>query len=157
MGRLDIPVIWLVLALLSTGAVASFTPSGLGGWILVVAGLAIGIVSLALMLWAVGFMRSAGTTVMPRGLPSQLVTGGPFRLSRNPIYLGMAGVVAALALVLGAPAALVVVPVFMQVITSRFIKAEETDLEVDFGASFAEWCERVGRWIGPIGRRNRGH
>lgn len=102
---------------------------------------------LGLMLAAAAQMMRARTTVNPRGRPSALVTGGVFRLSRNPIYLGDALLMLGTTVLLGAPLGLAVVAGFVAIITRRFIQPEERGLQARFPQEFARWSGRVRRWL----------
>ncbi len=152
LARFDLPVVWLALALGSVLAVGDFLGRGYGGAAARGAGLVVAVAGIATILWAVAVMRAARTAVMPGRAPARLVTTGPFGLSRNPIYLGMAGIVAGLALWTGSIPGLLVVPVFAAVISKRFILDEEARLTAAFGADFAAWSAGVPRWIGVPGR-----
>lgn len=145
--RLDLPPLWMLVALCSVWAVSRMTPSGLGGAASRGLGAICLVASVLMILWGIVTLRTARTPVMPHQAPRHLVTTGPFAFSRNPIYLGLAGIVAALALWLGAPLALLVVPVFMGVIAKRFILPEEDRLAAAFGAEFEVWKRRSGRWL----------
>lgn len=102
---------------------------------------------LCLVVLAVFQMRRARTTVMPGRAPDALVTGGVFRLSRNPIYLGNAVLLAGFCLIWDAPQALILVPFFMELIRRRFILHEEAALRAGFGGAYDDWASRVRRWI----------
>lgn len=96
----------------------------------------------------VGFLR-ARTTVEPRepGRASQLVTGGLYRFTRNPMYLGMALVLVAGALRVWHPVA-AVAPLFFVLWIDRFqVQPEERALRERFGAAYREYCAQVRRWI----------
>ncbi|RDW12482.1 methyltransferase family protein [Paracoccus thiocyanatus] len=103
--------------------------------------------ALALMLWAAFTMWRARTTVIPGRLPAALVTHGPFRFSRNPIYLADLILLAGLMLALSAPAGLVAVPALALVLKRRFILREETVIAAAYGAAFDRYRKRVRRWI----------
>jgi protein-S-isoprenylcysteine O-methyltransferase Ste14 len=99
------------------------------------------------MMAAVVQMYRAKTTIIPRHDASQLVTGGVFSLSRNPIYLGDALVLAGFALYWGAWPSLVLVPVFMWLISWRFIEGEEAKLRHAFGQAFHAYEKETRRWL----------
>jgi protein-S-isoprenylcysteine O-methyltransferase Ste14 len=109
------------------------------GALLVAAGLALAVAA------AVEFRR-ARTTIIPHEEPSAIVTSGVYRLSRNPIYLGDALILTGLGLRWDSVLALVLVPVFVAVVTARFIVPEEGRLKARFGAEYAAWAARVRRW-----------
>ena len=144
--EIDIPPLWLALALAAIWAIAQATPV----WPQQVVGLCLIAVGLAVMAAAVAQMVVARTSFIPRRDPSALVTGGVFNLSRNPIYLGDALVLLGAACFWGAWAALPVVAVFMVWITRRYILEEEARLRAAFGPAFAAWVARVPRWIWRI-------
>jgi protein-S-isoprenylcysteine O-methyltransferase Ste14 len=87
------------------------------------------------------------TTLHPFGEPTALVTDGPYRLSRNPLYLSLVLVLTAAAWFLGSLTPFLVVPAFMAVITVLFIRREEAALTAAFGEPFREYCRTVRRWL----------
>ena len=141
--ELDIPPLWLVLALgLAWGSSRIWSVSGLEG---LGAGLVLG--GVVIMAVALTAMVRARTTFLPRGDPQSLVTGGPFRFSRNPIYLADAMILAGAILFWGAVLALPLIPLLMALITFRYIHDEETRLRAAFGQEFEVWVARVPRWF----------
>ncbi|MBW0254439.1 MULTISPECIES: isoprenylcysteine carboxylmethyltransferase family protein [unclassified Cellulomonas] len=92
--------------------------------------------------------RRARTTVDPLAPAgaSTLVTTGANRVSRNPMYLGMAAALLAHAVALRSPAALAPVAGFVAVLTAGQITAEEDALDERFGESYARYCAEVPRW-----------
>lgn len=110
------------------------------GWGLVVLGIGGVLVTAAMF-------RRHHTTIRPFQTSDALVTGGLFRLSRNPIYLGMVCVLVGLAVVGGSASAWVVPPVFAWIIDRRFIRVEEAMLAERFGEDYAHYRRRVRRWI----------
>ena len=110
------------------------------GWSLAAGGL-------ALMAVAAVTMLRAGATVDPTREPTALVTHGVFRLTRNPIYLADALILAGLCLVWQPLAALVLVPGFVLVIDRRFIRQEEAWLRARNAAAFDAWAARTRRWL----------
>jgi protein-S-isoprenylcysteine O-methyltransferase Ste14 len=115
-------------------------PYGYGGGVLIVGGL-------VLVVWAARLFQRAGTAIRPFERSSALVTDGPYRYSRNPMYLGMVCVLTGLGLVLGTIASFAVIPVFVWLIQQRFIRPEEAVLARTFGSAYAEYRERVRRWL----------
>jgi protein-S-isoprenylcysteine O-methyltransferase Ste14 len=80
--------------------------------------------------------------------PSQaLVTDGPYRLTRNPGYLGMALTYAGIAIACNAPWALVPLPAAIAVIDRGVIAREERYLTRKFGTPYEDYKRRVRRWI----------
>ena len=95
-----------------------------------------------------GFLR-AKTTVNPMKpeRSAALVTSGLYRITRNPMYLGMALLLLAWALYLASATALLGPLVFMLYITRFQIRPEERALSARFGGEFASYCARVRRWL----------
>jgi len=96
----------------------------------------------------IAFLR-AKTTVNPMkpDQASKLIVSGLYRLSRNPMYLGMAFLLAGWRLYLGNPINLILWGSFVVSITYFQIKPEEEILLKKFGTDYADYCSRVRRWI----------
>jgi len=91
--------------------------------------------------------KRVATEIKPFRESSHLVTDGLFRVSRNPMYLGMALALVGVFVVLASLTPAVMVPVFVVVMTVRFVLPEERDLERQFGDEYVEYTRRVRRWI----------
>ena len=146
--EIDIPPLWLGVFIAIAWALDRLVP-GLAtgwGWLGPLGYLLIALGLLAMGLALVEFIRGK-TTFIPRRVPTAFLQGGIYRLSRNPIYLGDALVLAGLILVWDVPAALVLVPLFMALITRRYILGEEAGLEARFGDEFTAWKQKVRRWL----------
>ena len=94
--------------------------------------------------------RKAGTTPNPLdpSKASHLVTEGIFRVSRNPMYLGLLLLLIGWAVWLGSASPWLVPPLFVVVITVVQIIPEERALSRDFGEQYALYRRSVARWIG---------
>ena len=104
-------------------------------------------VGLALNLLADGAFKRVQTTVQPFEESSQLVTGGVFRVSRNPMYLGMVLVVAGVALLLGTAGPWLAAAGLAVALDRAFIGPEERMLAATFGQEWESYRRRVRRWI----------
>ena len=146
-SRLAIPPMYFLVSLL----VMAFFHSAPGAYILRepyrYGGLVLMAMALGLIVWAALLFRRARTAIHPHEQPSALVTGGPYRYTRNPMYLGMAGTLLGAAVLMGSITPFVVLPAFMALIKERFILGEEAKLEAAFGADYANYKERVRRWL----------
>jgi protein-S-isoprenylcysteine O-methyltransferase Ste14 len=93
--------------------------------------------------------RRAKTTINPMKAKnaSSLVTGGVYRFTRNPMYLGMVLVLIGWAVFLASPITLIFVPLFVLYINRFQITAEERVLTSIFGSEYAEYKNRVSRWV----------
>jgi protein-S-isoprenylcysteine O-methyltransferase Ste14 len=106
-------------------------------------------VGFAVMLAGVVSFHRARTTVNPLKpeTTTALVTGGVYRYTRNPMYLGMLVVLLAWAVFLSAPATLVGIVVFWLYIERFQIRPEEKALVALFGSAFTVYSSRVRRWL----------
>lgn len=96
---------------------------------------------------AVSQFTKVDTTLDPHGSVSAIVTSGPYRFSRNPIYLGFVCTLIGLPLALGNYWGIVLSPVLMLVMYRLVIRHEEAYLEKKFGEHYAGYRSRVRRWL----------
>ena len=111
------------------------------------AGAVISGLGLALILWAAFLFRRAGTNIRPYLPSTALVVSGPYRFTRNPMYLGMSGILLGAAILVGSITPFIVIPAFMALVQDRFIVPEEAKLEAAFGREYADYKARVPRWL----------
>ncbi|MGF1622570.1 MAG: methyltransferase family protein [Rhodomicrobiaceae bacterium] len=112
-----------------------------------IAGGAFSIAGLALIIAAAIRFQVARTAVQPWRPTTAIVTTGVYRISRNPIYLGMAIVYTGLSLLADSVVALAGLPVAIVIVQYGVIKREERYLEEKFGDSYAAYRRSVRRWI----------
>jgi protein-S-isoprenylcysteine O-methyltransferase Ste14 len=105
------------------------------------------VLGIALTAIAAGSFRRAGTPVVPFEISTALVTTGLYRLTRNPMYLGLALALVGVAVLLGTLSPFLPIPVFVWIIQAQFIRGEERFLEEIFGAGYLAYKSRVRRWI----------
>lgn len=105
------------------------------------------VVSIALAVSSLAIFFKRRTTVVPHGEPAALVVRGPFRISRNPMYLGLFCLLVGIACLLGSLSPFLVPPVFVVTISSIFIPMEESNLSVKFGEEYRTYQTKVRRWI----------
>ena len=110
--------------------------------IFIAVALGIGVIAL------IGFRR-AKTTVNPLSpeQASALVTGGIYRWTRNPMYLGMLLLLVGWACILSNWAALAILPLFVIYLNRFQIAPEERALRARFGDEFDNYCRKVRRWL----------
>ena len=111
------------------------------------AGAAAIIAGLALGILAVMRMRRAHTAVSPHQPVTSLVTDGPFRFTRNPIYLGFFLIFLGFTLLAGTLWGIVLAPLTPITVYRLVIGAEEGYLHGKFADHYAEYKSRVRRWI----------
>lgn len=145
---LDVPPLWLLLFIALARVQATRLPVGRVEWwgLDLLSGLLVG-GGLLLMLVAVVQLRQNQTTFVPHQHARHMVTNGVFSRSRNPIYLGDTMILLGLILYWSAWPSLLLVPLFMWLITDRFILEEEAWLREDFGPQWAAWSAGTRRWF----------
>lgn len=97
--------------------------------------------------WALFTFHGHRTTHEPHGIPTALVEDGPYRFTRNPMYLSLVTLLAGFALLLDSLWVLVLVPVLALLLDRLIIPGEEARLRGIFGESYAGYTRRVRRWI----------
>ncbi len=113
---------------------------GLFGYVLVIIGFAIA-------LWAAWQYRKARTSILPHTSDNAMIESGPFRFSRNPIYLSMLVVFVGVCLIMDGPLALIFVLPTWAVLRYYVIAREEQYLIRRFGDQYKNYQRRVRRWI----------
>jgi protein-S-isoprenylcysteine O-methyltransferase Ste14 len=112
-----------------------------------VAGMVLGAAGAVIALWCVVAFATAGNgTPAPFDPPRRLVTQGPYRFARNPMYMGAGLALAGGALFYGSLVLLVYAGIFL-VSTHLFaVWYEEPALRRTFGVEYDVYCRQVGRW-----------
>ncbi len=105
------------------------------------------VLGFGLILWVGALFRRRGTTVRPTERATSLVTSGPFRFSRNPMYLGMTFVLLGVALGVGSLPMLIAPVGFFGIMSVFRIPEEEQRLRKIFGDTYEDYTRRVRRWI----------
>lgn len=96
---------------------------------------------------AAGRIMQAHTTLDPHGSVTKIVTSGPYRFSRNPIYLGFICLLVGLSIAFRSYWGLILGPLFMVSLYQFVIKEEEAYLEKKFGDVYNSYRSRVKRWL----------
>ncbi|MEM6549339.1 MAG: isoprenylcysteine carboxylmethyltransferase family protein [Pseudomonadota bacterium] len=145
LDKLDLPPVWLFGFMgLAWAAAEIWAPFGDA---LLWPGRGLIAVGLGIAVWAVVAFRQARTTFIPRQQPSALVETGPFRFSRNPIYVADLVILAGWCLSVGQPLTLVLLWPLKVVLEQRFILQEEATLSEHLGDVYRDYCDRVHRWV----------
>ena len=101
----------------------------------------------ALAAWGVVAFRRASTTFNPFGGTTAIVAAGPYRYTRNPMYLGAASIQIGLGLVLREAWVLLMLPPVLAIVDLYVIRREETYLERKYGEAWTDYAGRVRRWL----------
>ena len=114
---------------------------------LVVLGRALVVLGVASGLSAIALFLAHRTTVVPHGQPARFVVRGPYRFTRNPMYVGLLVAYAGACAWTGTWLALpfIVLPVLL--LSRWVIPMEEAGLRSRFGGEYADYCLRVRRWL----------
>lgn len=110
------------------------------GFVLVVAGVAIALSCVFL------FLRTR-TTIVPHRTASTLVSVGPYRLTRNPMYVSLTLAYLGVASIRGELWPLVLLPIPLAVLQRVVIPFEEARMREAFRGDFDAYCQRVRRWL----------
>ena len=143
------PPIWMFIALALAGAASEFYPwKHIGELQIVPLGIALLVAGLALGFWAFGLFQTEGTEIQPNSETNKtLVTRGPYRFTRNPMYVSLLLVSLGAAFWVGTPP-MFAVPVIVFCITNWVhIPFEEAKMHRQFGAAYEAYKAKVRRWI----------
>jgi protein-S-isoprenylcysteine O-methyltransferase Ste14 len=110
-------------------------------------GVALVAAGILIAFWAMGTMTRARTTFNPFRPSSAIVSSGPFRFTRNPIYLGDLLIYAGVAMYFDSALALLLLPLVIVAMHFGVIVREERYLERKFGEEYRNYRQRVRRWL----------
>lgn len=110
-------------------------------------GISVLLCGLGLILISARLFSRAKTPIIPFEKSTRLLTGGVYRYTRNPIYLGMVIILIGAAIALGSLSSLLIVPIFWLIIRHAYILHEESFLLQIFGDEYTEYRRRVRRWL----------
>ncbi|MCZ0736614.1 methyltransferase family protein [Phreatobacter sp. AB_2022a] len=118
---------------------------GLNGQVLL--GLALAAAGLWCAASAASLFRRAGTNIVPTQPTLTIVTGGPYRFTRNPMYLGMVLMVLGASLVFSLEWGIILTPVLWLALDRLIVAREEAYLAAKFGADYEALLARTRRWL----------
>ncbi|MEM7469730.1 MAG: isoprenylcysteine carboxylmethyltransferase family protein [Pseudomonadota bacterium] len=146
-GFPDLPPLWLALALVLNWALARMVPGFSVGafatsvsWTLIGAGLFV-------IGWAAVWFWRRKTTIEPHHDAQVLIVEGPFRFSRNPIYLALLVILLGAVIGRGQPLGLGLVAGLWWVLDRRFAVPEEQGLRAQFGTEAERYLAATRRWL----------
>jgi protein-S-isoprenylcysteine O-methyltransferase Ste14 len=142
------PIAWTVAVLaglaLNWLLPLPFVPATVpAGWL----GAIVFALALALFAWAIATVTRAGSNVPTNRPTTTIVDSGPYRLTRNPIYLGMLLGLIGLAIAFNSLWLLLMLVSFALVIRYGVVDREEAYLERKFGEAYRRYRARVRRWV----------
>ena len=110
-------------------------------------GLLLIIPGIILNLWVSYMFKIKNTTIKPKEIPTTLITSGPFRISRHPVYLGLTMILFGISIFQGNLITLMFPLIFMIAMNSMFIPLEEKNLKKAFGKKYSTYKKKVRMWI----------
>lgn len=114
---------------------------------LLLAGIALTVLGAFVAILGAMTFRRHGTSILPFRAATALVQGGPYRFTRNPMYLGMALAHLGGALTLNAMWPIILLPMALVILFRIVIRKEEAHLAETFGEDYAAYRRRVRRWL----------
>ena len=137
---------WLLLAISITLhfnypiAKVIYVPYSYLGWLFIAIGA-------TLAIWPDFIFKKNKTTIKPHGIPTKLITSGPYRISRHPIYLGFTLILIGVTIIHGTIISFPFPLLFAIIIDRKFIRMEEKNMEKAFGKDYLEYKKKVRKWI----------
>ena len=110
------------------------------GYLLIIAGTLIPI-------WGAQSFKRHQTNILPYKDPDHMVSDGPFKFTRNPMYLGMLMVILGAEVLVGTWIGLIFPPLFFVVANWWYIPFEESRMAAVFGEKFDDYKSSVRRWL----------
>jgi protein-S-isoprenylcysteine O-methyltransferase Ste14 len=147
-----IPVPWVyILAYLIGFVVQLYLPipvqSAKVVRISLIIGLVLVVIGVACAFSALGIFKKRSTTTIPFETPTSLVMSGPYRFSRNPMYVGLTLIYLGVAGTRAELWPVIVLPVLLAYVNFIVIPVEEQHLREAFSDSYAQYSARVRRWL----------
>jgi protein-S-isoprenylcysteine O-methyltransferase Ste14 len=115
---------------------------------MMVAGVVLGTLSIGLGVWGRATLLAGGTNLDPMATTTAIVAGGPYRFTRNPIYVALAGLFLGFTLGFNDWWGVVVLLPLLAVMHGGVVLREEHYLERKFGDEYRQYQSRVARYLG---------
>jgi protein-S-isoprenylcysteine O-methyltransferase Ste14 len=147
--RIPVPWVFVLTYLVGVGLETAFHPGGFirGYRLLTPVGFAVFALGAGLAAWGWFIFRRARTTRVPGEASVALVTWGPYRLSRNPMYVGLSFAYLGEAAILHQIVPVVLLPLTMAYLNRIVVPLEEERLRAVFGTEYERYQTGVRRWL----------
>ena len=147
--RVPVPWVFVLTYLAGVGIEAAFHPGGFfpDFKLLTPLGLVIFTCGAGLAAWGWFIFRRARTTRVPGEDSTTFVTSGPYRLMRNPMYVGLSVAYLGEAAILHQIVPVVLLPLTIAYLNRVVIPIEEERLHAVFGAAYEQYQNNVRRWL----------
>lgn len=118
----------------------SSTARDIAGVLLVVAGI-------AWVVWGMWTFYRAATPIIPVAPAARIVTWGPYRFGRNPMYTGLGVAYVGLSLMFNVLWSLLILPMVYVALVVFVVRREERHLKASFGNEYSDYCSHTRRWF----------
>ncbi len=143
----DLPPIWTILAILAVITLNKIAPSFSydfqNRWLATV----VMVLGIGLIIWSALWFFRKKTTIEPHHMATTLLVEGPYKVSRNPIYLGMVVISVGVMIYVGNPLGLIPTICLGIILHKRFVIPEEKGLLQVFGPEAENYISKTKRWI----------
>lgn len=147
-NRNPLPILMLLVSLLIALVLNNILPiANILYWPVKFIGLIFIVVGLNLVVFSLYYLKTYQVIIHEGDIPSKLIKTGPFKFSRNPVYLGFFAVTLGVAFLLGSLSSFFVPILFLLVINSTVIPLEETILKKTFKQEYLHYQKSVRKWI----------
>lgn len=110
-------------------------------------GIALFAAGLSILFWSFGLFNKKETPILPGQKPAALVIEGPYKFTRNPMYLGVTTALFGISIYLGDLLALLAPAIFFIFVSIRFVPREENLMKKLFGKKYLDYKKKVRRWV----------
>ena len=142
------PVIYVTGFLIGYGMTRAAPVGEWVGWLPRAVGAALAALGVLIALWAIALFWLNHTAVLPHKPASRLINGrGPYRVTRNPMYLSLSLVYLGVAIFVRTGWAIMLLPLVLVAVTRLVIAREEAYLARRFGQEYLSYKDRVRRWL----------
>jgi len=142
------PPLLYALAVLGGYALNRYWPLAIGtGAVINVLALTFGLAGLALSVSSVSYFRRSRTSIVPIRPATALVISGPYRFTRNPMYVALAAMTIAAGLLVNSWWVMLLLVLVLPIVQVFVIGPEERYLERRFGADYVAYTHQVRRWV----------
>lgn len=142
------PPIFFLIGLIAMILLSSFVP--IGHWLNYpwrYLGIIFLVLGFSLSLGSGLYFRRLGTNPRPGAKATLMVTTGPFKYTRNPMYLGLTTMLIGTATLLGTFSPVLIIPIFFILVQTQFVLREEKLMEQWFGQPYLDYKKKTPRWL----------
>lgn len=142
------PPIFFLIGLIAMILLSSFVP--IGRWLNYpwrYLGIIFLVLGFSLSLGSGLSFRRLGTNPRPGAKATLMVTTGPFKYTRNPMYLGLTTMLIGIATLLGTFSPVLIIPIFFILVQTQFVLREEKLMEQWFGQPYLDYKKKTPRWL----------